>query len=219
MLYNRTLVLHACQRVFVLPGDEQLLSGAWRAITLVVGICSPLMGGLLVPREAAGAGASKAAASDLGGGRMCGAGDLSSGGGGGGGGLCPLDEPHGGLCVATMTYAQAVLGVWAPLAASYVFLVRARRRMLWEHIKDSGGGGAAQRRAAGGRPAAPGGRGGAEGGGGAAGADGGGAGGGSSLAAARAALGALHVSPLAVLLATVGVSNVAYWAASQAWHV
>lgn len=246
VLYNRTLVVHACTRVFTLPGDEALLRGAWRAITLLVGISSPMQGGLLAPSfgpdedlqldddgslSGLGFGGSSPA--------RCGNAtnewpSLASGGVTGGvtsdQGSCPAAVSHGQVCVATMTFAQVVLGLWLPFVLSYVMLLRMRRRLLKDHMLDWESEQEValqlQRRrqqqlayaaaaAAAGTPVGPAGawEGGAGVGGGGGG-DGGGAG--SWLAMA---LESCHVSPLALLLFTVAVSNMTYWAVVGAWSL
>jgi len=204
--------------VFILPGDAALLQGAWRAVTLVSGLSSPLVDGLTAPQQPAGLVLSGAAASARFGcpgaspaeqpSDACSSGHGgggSSGGGGGSGisnacsagltlggnasngtslGACPLPPAHSEVCVATMTYVQILLGVWAPLIVGYILLLRTKRRLLREHLNREGAGGAVSR---------------TEGSG---------------------ALSLMYVTPLAVLFLTATVSNLAYWGVTRSsWPV
>jgi hypothetical protein len=230
-LYNRTLVTHACRCVFVLRGDEALIEGAWRAVTLLVGISAPLAAGVAGPTPPAGlggggsggrhrsfccSGGGAAAAED-------GRGSISSSGGGGGGqGLCQASPPHGDKCVAAMTYAQIVLGVWAPLVVSYILLLRSRRRyheqqqelqlQQQERAGAPGAGGSdsvQERRLRLGQGASadvvgddgPGGK----------------TKGGSDVPGGLAAPEPPRVSPLALVFLTTAVANAAYWGVVWGW--
>ncbi|GBF92134.1 hypothetical protein Rsub_04481 [Raphidocelis subcapitata] len=211
VLYNRTLITHACRCVFILPGDDALLSGAWRAVTRAVGSTAPLLGSLLEPRaDPGGAGAvvdpRPFCCNWLTGEAGCGEGG-PAGGGRGGGGACPVARGAGEVCMAAMTYAQAVLGVWAPLVLGYALLQRTRQRLLAEKLLDHWEAEREevlrqrqpqqQERL---RQLAP-----APGGGG--------------VVCGGSELDALHVSPVAVAFATAALSNAACCAVSWAWSV
>jgi hypothetical protein len=210
VLYNRTLVTQACRCVFVLPGDDALLSDAWRAITSTVGSTAPLLGGLLEPSGQPGGGRAVVdprpfCCNWLTGERGCSRASPVGGGAGGssGVGTCPFKPGAGEVCVAATTYAQVVVGVAAPLALSHVLLQRTRQRLLAERLRDRDGERRdalrQQRRRE--QPAL------------------GPSSGGGGVACGGGELDALHVSPIAVLFAAAAVSNLAYCAVAWTWSV
>jgi hypothetical protein len=236
--------------VFILPGDETLLRSAWRAIAGAAASAAPLLGGLLIPSAAPGAGVAvdaagvccnwmtgaagcqaAAAAAAQRGSEGCSGGDSS--GGGDSGGVCPLvEEGHGEVCIGVMTYTQVLLGVWAPLVATYVLLLRARRRLMRAQLEGgkASGGGAALLGAggSGGLLVVSGGASSAKGllsgpaGSGAGGAAGKrssrwAADGAAAAAEVEGIVASLRVSPLAVLFFTAAVSNVTFSLVAEKW--